>query len=273
MNEVFDWTRFCKVVRKDFMNIWSRAGKLLLVQVCMPVALFAMVCAFSNDPVVSPEVRFILIGGLAMLLCCMFPSVMYRSCNLPKQGMYFAMLPASHLEKYLSMLLHCLVVAPVLLVVGACLSDTVLSLLPFGPYKDFIWQWDYMDWHMVSQSIPEDAEFLKDFFFGGRFALLCLLAIWTNHMVFVFTNTIFKSHKFVLTILAIWALEVVLNIVGVIISFAVSMNLNFEYIEAQFLASPEHFFNLLTWGAFVCYILVCAGLMVWTYFRLKKMKY
>ena len=72
------------------------------------------------------------------------PSRMYRTCNLQKEGIYYAMLPASKLEKYLSMLLFTIVVCPLLCFLGGMVLDYFLTLLPFGPYNKWLWQTDYL---------------------------------------------------------------------------------------------------------------------------------
>lgn len=272
MNNNFDWTRFCKVVRKDFMNIWPRAGKLMLVLACVPVAVWLLAFPFaSSGAEIVPEVRQGLIGFLAMFLCAMFPSVMYRSVNQPKQGQYYAMLPASHLEKYLSMLLHCIVIAPALFCLGVALCDMLLSLLPFGTFKSYLWQ--TQDYRSLLAYMPGELSFLSDFFLGGRFLVLVLLSFLSSQVVFIFTNTIFKSHKFIFTLLALWALNFGLSILEFPLLAVVRMNMNLEHWVARLEAYPEQFFNIVTWGATAWNVVWCAGLLVWTYFRLKKMKY
>ena len=117
MNNTFDWTRFGKVVRKDFQSIWQNAGTTLLIITLLPILawlLWWVVSGFGDMEPIAPEVRWSFIFGSVMLAAMVTPSRMYRTCNIQKEGIYFAMLPASKLEKYLSMLLFSIVVCPLL---------------------------------------------------------------------------------------------------------------------------------------------------------------
>ena len=137
MNNTFEWSRFCKVVRKDFSNIWQNAGTSLLIITLLPIAAWLLWWAFSGlsdeFPPIIPEIRWGMIVFSVGLAAIFAPSRMYRTCNLQKEGIYFAMLPASKLEKYLSMLLFTIVVCPLLCLLGGIVLDYFLTLLPIGP--------------------------------------------------------------------------------------------------------------------------------------------
>ena len=36
MNNKFDWNRFCKVVKKDFCNLWPMFGTTMIVLASLP---------------------------------------------------------------------------------------------------------------------------------------------------------------------------------------------------------------------------------------------
>ena len=131
MNNTFEWSRFCKVVRKDFSNIWQNAGTSLLIITLLPILAWLLWWALSGIeemPAIVPEVRWCFIAGSVLLAAIVSPSRMYRTCNLQKEGIYFAMLPASKLEKYLSMLLFTIVICPLLCFVGSMVLDYFLTL-------------------------------------------------------------------------------------------------------------------------------------------------
>ena len=179
MNKTFDWSRFGKLVRKDFSNIWQNAGTSLLIITLLPLAVWLFWWALSG----------------------VTPSRMYRTCNLQKEGIYYAMLPASKLEKYLSMLLFTVVICPLLCLCGSIVLDYFLTLLPFGSYNKWLWQTDYLaeglDYYrlMVSGNVPNmDSEKVRVFtevVTPGKVVLYGLVAYLNYVALFLFTNTIF----------------------------------------------------------------------------------
>ena len=271
-NQTFDWTRFMNVVRRDFLNIWPRVGKTMVVMACAPVALWLLLSMVPGNNYLPSSVRGMMIFGLMSLFCMYAPSAMYRSCNLPKHGQYYAMLPASHLEKYLSMLLHCIIVLPVIFVAGAVAFDTVLSLLPFGAYNQYLWQssvFEIFDTAWIDWS--DESMFAKRFF--DWLWLSWLLSFLCQQVIFIFSNTVFKSHKFVLTVLSLWAIQFVLGLIGMPLLILLGLNGGMEHFAAKVAAYPEQWMNAFVFGSMILDVLFCGVMLWWTYYRLKKMKY
>ena len=284
MNNTFEWTRFCKVVRKDFSNIWQNAGTTLLIITLLPIAAWLLWWALSGVeemPPIVPEVRWCFIAGAVFLAAMVSPSRMYRTCNLQKEGIYFAMLPASKLEKYLSMLLFTIVVCPLLCLLGGIVLDYFLTLLPFGPYRKWLWQTDYLadalDTYrgLVTGSFPnadENLMLLTRVFTPGKVVLYGLIAYLSNVALFLFTTTIFKKHKVLQTILWTWLISFVLNIILTPIMGAMMMSGNWleEFLES---ADPVRSLNTAYWAATAWGTLFTVVFFWWTSYRLKHMKY
>ena len=180
----------------------------LLIITLLPLGAWLFWWALSGVkdlPAIVPEVRWGFIACVVSLAVIVTPSRMYRTCNLQKEGIYFAMLPASKLEKYLSMLLFTIVICPLLCFVGSMVLDYFLTLLPFGPYRRWLWQTDYLaeglDYYrlMVSGNVPNmDSEKVRVFtevVTPGKVVLYGLVAYLNYVALFLFTNTIFKKHK------------------------------------------------------------------------------
>ena len=55
MNNKFDWNRFCKVVKKDFCNLWPTFGTTMIVLASLPFAvwLLALVIDRTTTPPLS----------------------------------------------------------------------------------------------------------------------------------------------------------------------------------------------------------------------------
>ena len=209
------------------------------------------------------------------------PSRMYRTANLQKEGIYFAMLPASKLEKYLSMLLFTIVVCPLLCFLGGMVLDYFLTLLPFGPYNKWLWQTDYLadalDGYrgLVSGAFPnvnENTLMLVQVFTPWKVVLYALLCHLSNVALFLFTNTIFKKHKVLQTLLWTWLISFVLNIVLTPIMGAMMIDGNWieEFFET---ANPVRSFNIAYWAAVVWSVVLTTVFFWWASYRLKNMKY
>ena len=283
MNNTFDWTRFCKVVRKDFNNIWRNAGTSLLIITLLPILAWLLWWALSGVeeiPAIAPEVRWCFIAGSVLLAAMVSPSRMYRTANLQKEGIYFAMLPASKLEKYLSMLLFTIVVCPLLCFLGGMVLDYFLTLLPFGPYNKWLWQTDYLadalDGYraLVAGMFPDvnqDTMLLVQVLTPWKVVLYALLCHLSYVALFLFTNTIFKKHKVLQTLLWTWLISFVLNIILTPIMGAMMLgNWLQEFLET---ADPVRRLNIAYWVATAWSIVLTTVFFWWASYRLKHMKY
>ena len=284
MNNTFEWTRFYKVVRKDFSNIWQNAGTSLLIITLLPIAAWLLWWALSGVeemPPIVPEVRWCFIAGAVFLAAMVSPSRMYRTCNLQKEGIYFAMLPASKLEKYLSMLLFTIVVCPLLCLVGGIVLDYFLTLLPFGPYTKWLWQTDYLAEALdgsralregVHPNTDENLVLLTQVFTPGKAVLYGLVAYLSTVGMFLFTTTIFKKHKVLQTILWTWLISFVINLVLTPVMGAMMLKGNWvmEFLES---ADPVRSFNTAYWAATAWGIVLTLVFFWWANYRLKHMKY
>ncbi len=284
MNNTFDWTRFCKVVRKDFNNIWRNAGTSLLIITLLPILAWLLWWALSGIeemPAIAPEVRWCFIAGSVLLAAMVSPSRMYRTANLQKEGIYFAMLPASKLEKYLSMLIFTIVVCPLLCFLGGMVLDYFLTLLPFGPYNKWLWQTDYLadalDGYraLVAGKFPDvtqDTMLLVQVLTPWKVVLYALLCHLSYVSLFLFTNTIFKKHKVLQTLLWTWLISFVLNIILTPIMGAMMLSGNWlqEFLET---ADPVRSLNVAYWAATAWSIVLTTVFFWWASYRLKHMKY
>ena len=284
MNNTFDWTRFCKVVRKDFNNIWRNAGTSLLIITLLPILAWLLWWALSGVeeiPAIAPEVRWCFIAGSVLLAAMVSPSRMYRTANLQKEGIYFAMLPASKLEKYLSMLIFTIVVCPLLCFLGGMVLDYFLTLLPFGPYNKWLWQTDYLadalDGYraLVAGKFPDvnqDTMLLVQVFTPWKVVLYALLCHLSYVALFLFTNTIFKKHKVLQTLLWTWLISFVLNLVLTPVMGAMMLSGNWlqEFLES---ADPVRSLNIAYWAATAWSIVLTTVFFWWANYRLKHMKY
>ena len=263
MSNTFDFNRFKKVLARDFHATYSRFGLAILIIVLLSIAawLWGWVAMREFADLEMSEdyydgyytlmynfhrLRYFVLG--LFVAAAIAPGIIYKSCNLKGRGNYFALLPASITEKYLSMFLYCSIAVPVVVVFGTLLLDTLLTLLPFGPYKVYFWQcynyWFIGDWLIWAILVP--------------IALLFLTSA-----VFMFTNTIFKRAKFIKTML--WLMLVGFVLMIVMLLFAD------EFMRWLSLYINDYQFGIIF--LIVLPLILAAVFQFFTYRRLKKMQY
>ncbi|MCQ2298669.1 MAG: hypothetical protein MJZ81_00875 [Bacteroidales bacterium] len=282
MNNTFDINRFAKVVAKDIRSIWPLAGNLILVITLLPIIPWVLDLAFGTelfDGGFPAAIRWAAILMAAMLVGLIAPSRLYNNCNLPKEGIYFAMLPASKLEKYCSMVLVGCIVSPIVSILGGIAVDTFLRILPFGCYHESLFA-IFGDIRDAVASITQTGE-KNELYTLYRITspLFWILIYLSNAVTFLFTCTIFKRHKFLYTILWMWLLSFVFsNIMGIgmtVLALQGGWLENFfdSMIEMLETTDPIRPIRLM----FNAYTIYCAAWIMafgwWAWYRLKNMKY
>ncbi len=258
--------RFKKVVVRDFHNTCSLFGISMLIIMLVPAFVWLMGLAVQVDLLIRRN--FV---ELAVFLTAAISSMkIFGSCNLVGKGNYFAMLPASLCEKFTSMALYCFVVCPLVVFVGSVAVDTILTLLPFGPYKEFLWQ--VPDW--MNEIGDYSFQFATNF---GGFVLVSM-EIFAVASLFMLANTIFKKNKFIKTVLWLMLIAFVL----IIIFFSIVSNVDWWIDTPNWLVeidqwfgfkSQESLFRFIFWCRLSGNALVTFIFSFIAYRRLKKMQY
>lgn len=143
MNNSFDIHRFGKLLRHDvkrFSLSYSgvgaeMAGMLLFVP-------FMMLSQFFTGENEGPGYRIIMAVSMSLFVASQIPLQLYAGvARKQKRGdIYFAMLPASKCEKYLSIALLSLVLAPLAMIVGNVAFDSLLTAVHMPFYHRYMWQ-------------------------------------------------------------------------------------------------------------------------------------
>ena len=281
MNNRFDWNRFCKVVNKDFRNMWPMFGHTMLILAVLPFAVWLFMAVIAGSDVsMPPDIRLLMIEGAAYLAAIMAPSRMYRTWNLRNEGIYYAMLPASKLEKFTSAMLYSLIICPLAVYLGSMVLDIFLTILPFGHYHQWIWQCEggfpftfNMSFFENLALEEEGAEMFANF--GNLWTLGCWLGYIATVLMFMFTATLFKKHKVLQTILWLYVIEFALSIILMpVMIYAFG---NTDFME-WFMQLPERYseVDFTNWLFGICIgfnvlLIVLFGWLSWR--RLKKMPY
>lgn len=202
MNNIFNWKRFRNVVIKDFRNLLPTYGITMLILAALPVAVWLLRVVFQSPTVASPDTRLAVIELLAVVAAIMAPSRLYRTWNLRGEGIYFAMLPASKVEKYLSALLYTVVLCPLIVLAGGIALDMLLTALPFGSYHEWIWQQE-PTMSQLHNGVTYNGEAIEYRYVAiGLWGMAILIAGYlATCMLFLWTSTLFQRHKVIKTLL------------------------------------------------------------------------
>lgn len=274
MNNTFEFGRFFKLLSIDLKRMESKYGLSILV---FAAGYFAFWVAMSIlGDAVSFGSRHIIISVFLWFCLFMAPSKIYGFANDKIQGLTFGSLPASTLEKWLSMLLICLLFVPLQAYVILLMTDLVLSILPFGAFQTSIFS---AESHYV------------DAFFGYMSDFFQVFAVIAFAM---FGNLLFKKHKGTKTFLILFVSYIILLRVYVFVLkemgtidgiFTFTASFGAEdvatlkpYEQKDFILShlPEETLNfvylIVDYVRVLTYTLF-AGSLIGSYLKIKTLKY
>ena len=245
MNKSFDFKRFGQVLAKDWKDYFRNFGISLIVWSSIPILFWIATLVFDIN--MDNGARATVIGVLVFSVLMFVPSKVYGHANLSREGVGFAMLPASNLEKFFSMVFYCSVLTPLIVGLGSWAIDTLLALLPFGGFDGFVLlpKYEQLGIQIV--------------------AIVCSCLLLSS--VFMFGNMIFKKRKAGKTIA--W---------GLLIIFVITMTLQlFHFWDAFGMwvtntsARLEQRFLPWVYNAFM--LAVAILFYVLTYRKIKTQKY
>ena len=243
MNNKFDFKRFKQVVVEDWRLYFRRFGITLTVWTCLPIVIWITSLVFGIE--VDPSPRGGLIFAFIFATVMTVPAHVYGKANLSRDGVSFAMLPATSTEKFLSMVLYCSIITPLFCGLGAWAVDSLLTLLPFGGFKEFF--------------VPFKVEYL------GYNLLVTAMLFFTESSLFMLGNMIFKKRKTGKTFA--WIL-LILFVITLIIQIPFLYD-GLDHLMENLNKTPK----IAYWSgiAFLLVLTTCFNLL--TYRRIKNQKY
>ncbi len=264
MNSSFNIKRFGNVLRYDAMNYFKNFGWTLVVLLAIPILIWFMLYVNMDDPDAMLNYhRYGFLLVLAIIAMILAPSRLYKNANDSRKGIQFAMMPASNLEKFLSMSIYCLIVTPILYLVGAVAIDSIFAIIPGNnPYHGFVFK------HIFHTSIVKvemsDYSNLLPLPFYQVFLLLSYVSI------FMFTNMIFRKRKVSKTI-------GILALVGIIFMVVfIRIILYYESIY-EYGIIPDDTQKILVkyayYGYYVFNIILTIAMLYFTYYKIRKQTY
>jgi len=279
MNNTLDFNRLGKVIRRDGMNYIPNFGWSLVILWAIPLVIWLISFAFAQyGGEVTSRAGFL--GFLSTIALIIAPAKLYKDCNDSRKGIQYAMMPASTLEKFLSMFLYCVIVTPIVYIVGAVAIDTILALFPGkNPYGCFIFK-SFFNPIAQSKELAESmggyTEFYDEFasiFSTFSIVMSKILTVITTASIFMFGNMIFKKRKTskMIGILVLIFIFLMIVFIKWTVNYEGKM---FDAPNEEF--KEEYFTNLVTTAIYAIWVLdaiISAIMLGLTYYKIKTQKY
>ena len=278
MNNTFSFNRFKNLLLKDGKMYIRNFGTSLIVWCCLNAIFWIFNLLFGSSTM--PPVRFGMLCIWTALAMMMVPSKVYGNANLSREGVGFAMMPVSSLEKFISMFIYCAIVTPIVVFFGGYLVDAFLSIFPFGGFEKPIRLYSineiiqmFNDTEGVVRAGEMDFPIEQVFPIGVmRTSLYANIIQWSA--IFMLGNMLFKKHKAGKTFASYLGISYLISMIMGLVFF------NREIMEgwiAKFdgMSTEQQiqwFQNATTWGMVVG-IIITVLLLFFTYRKIKTQKY
>lgn len=269
MNEVFDIKRLGRLIKYEVINYIPNFFKSLLIfaSVIAAVWIFSLTVDFN----VCPHSRSGLVNALFVLAIVLSPFIVYKDMNDRKKGYIYAMIPASTLEKLLSMIVLCVVIVPLLAYAVLTATDLLLWLLSKAGIGPFL----HMEFYNPFTAVKlVDDEYLLPHIYPVFDSIIYFVNLIAYTIMF---NTIFRKNKVLKTILFNMAMSF-----AFVILTAVVVNITTpEFWEDMFEGLVEwldektdvEIFGYMMTTVRCLTILMSVAFLSITYFRIKKVNY
>ena len=269
MNETFDIKRLGRLIKYEVINYIPNFFKSLLIfaSVIAAVWIFSLTVDFNA----CPHSRAGLVNALFVLAIVLSPFIVYKDMNDRKKGYIYAMIPASTLEKLLSMIVLCVVIVPLLAYAVLTATDLLLWLLSKTGIGPFL----HMEFYNPFTAVKlVDDEYLLPHIYPVFDSIIYFVNLIAYTIMF---NTIFRKNKVLKTILFNMAMSF-----AFVILTAVIVNITTpEFWEDMFEGLVEwldgktdvELFGYVMTTVRCLTILMSMAFLSITYFRIKKVNY
>ena len=269
MNEIFDIKRLGRLIKYEATNYIPNFFKSLLIfaSVIAAVWIFSLTVDFNA----CPHSRALLVNVLFVLAIVLSPFIVYKDMNDRKKGYIYAMIPASTLEKLLSMIVLCVVIVPLLAYAVLTATDLLLWLLSKAGIGPFL----HMEFYNPFTAVKlVDDEYLLPHIYPVFDSIIYFVNLIAYTIMF---NTIFRKNKVLKTIL----FNVAMSFAFVILTAVVVNVTTPEFWENMFEGLVEwldektdvELFGYMMTTMRCLTILMSMAFLSITYFRIKKVNY
>lgn len=285
MNNTFDLHRFGNLLAFDG-KIYIRNFGLTLAILCgIPLVGWLLTLIFGFTMPTLP--RWITMYILVMLGIILVPAKAFGDINLSREGVRFAMLPVSNLEKYLSYVFFCLL-TPVAIILGSWAIDSLLTLLPFGGFEhyikhfgmfsmmqDFLTEVGALNDSGVVGDADVDIQAVFDKF-GSSYEWGTIIGTIFSVGIFMFGNLLFKTHKTAKTLACMIGISYIISLFMQSFFFAKGI---YPWLDGDTMGissdidSITGFINGAMAYNIIINLILTIGLFIGIYYKLKTQKY
>lgn len=285
MNNIFNINRFWNLLAFDGKKYIRSFGLTLAVLCGLNLVLWLLTLIFNFTMPTFP--RWGLIYFAVFLGILMVPSKAFGDINLSREGVRFAMLPVSNLEKYLSYALFCLL-TPVVIILGSWAIDSLLTLLPFGGFEhyikhfgmfsmmqDFLTEVGALNDSGVVGDADVDIQAVFDKF-GSSYEWGTIIGTIFSVGIFMFGNLLFKTHKTAKTLACMIGISYIITLIMQSFFFAKGI---YPWMDGDTMGisgdidSITGFINGAMTFSNIINIILTIGLYIGIYYKLKTQKY
>lgn len=184
MNNIFELKRFGRLLKSDISFYWSQQWvRFLSVVVAVPI-----VGLLVSKTSVEERGMFFIFMALTYALFTQFK--VYGGVNNKKGGVDYLMLPASSLEKFISMVLLSAICLPILMILSIFAVDSLLVAIPWDRY--------YSQYISFADIFNENMQRIW-------------LAYIVTATVFIYCNLLFKKSKAAKTVLVVIVATIIMS--------------------------------------------------------------
>ena len=278
MNNVFDIKRFWKYLCWDVRNAYNNFGLGLLICALLPAIAFVMTVlgtlvfnpsSFAGADVtrlIGDSTKVSMVFTAILITGLVFPAKQYGSLTDRKAGSTWLMLPASTLEKFLSILLVTCVVVPLCLALMLYAFDAIMSLVPYYGQRAC---------PLIIDTVKSAMDKLQasDVSIDVNLPYIIYLGFCKFILVYTLGAVFFKKHKVGKTILVLIGLSFVLTAL-LSVGFFHGLSFNSYDVEGYFASLdvdklPVYFNIVLNAVNVLTFALLDLGI----YFRIKTLKH
>lgn len=229
--DIFNFRRFGKYFASDIKTCWANYGlSLLTISLLVPVVLYVVLTAFNlllTSTWDGPDLGFRVFAFCVALFCIVvtMPVKCYGKITEKQYGSFWLTLPASRLEKFISMFLMTCIIVPFLGIAIYLGMDAVICAFDhtcennlFASGMELIRNMGNMQelsMNFIDETITiEDAAILHRLLEQLNSPLLYIDEIFGITLPFLLGAIFFKNGKTVKTILVLFAFSTAISIIA-----------------------------------------------------------
>lgn len=270
-SEVFNFGRFWNYFKYDLKQMWRNHSKPALfiggMELLLYVVWVLLALVFSghwSGPGIAARITVFVIAFTVLEL---YQTRTYGHLTDPQKGSAWLMVPASRLEKFISMMIITLIVIPVVFLVVFFAVDSILALLDPTVGNSIIG----LGVNGLQGLMDEMAEMSGSSMIHlsvGSMIWIWIFGFFANFLYFLLCGICFKRYKILGAIGILFLLSILMSIVAAATVPAWSENL--VYLEdsqaVDFVAKTFRWFSVWT-------VVIALGEAVGIYYRIKTLKH